>query len=99
LGEAAAAEFLCRRGARILGRNLRAGVGEIDLLVGFGSLLVAVEVKTRVSCDPVEQFTEVKAARLRRAGWQLSPSPSRFDLVAVRICESGMDLRWIPGIC
>jgi putative endonuclease len=94
-----AAEFLSRRGARIVGRNLRAGAGEIDILAGWGSQLVAVEVKTRVGCDPLEQFTEEKAARLRRAGWQLRPSPSRFDLVAVRIGESGVDLRWIPGIC
>jgi Holliday junction resolvase-like predicted endonuclease len=80
-------------------RNLRVGVDEIDLLVRFGSLLVAVEVKTRAGADPVEGFTPRKAARLRRAGNRLDPPPRRYDLITVETGEAGVGIRWIPGVC
>jgi putative endonuclease len=92
-----AARFLGRRHARVLARNTRVGRDEIDLLVGFGRALVAVEVKTRVGADPVEMFTSAKADRLRRAATALGAA--RCDLVAVRVDRRGAAVRWIPGVC
>jgi len=99
LGERIAERFLVRRGARILFRNLRLWPGEIDLLVEVAGALVAVEVKTRVGADPVEEMTDLKAERLRRSGHRLSPRPDRYDLVAVRLTTGGAQVRWLPAIC
>jgi putative endonuclease len=47
LAESLAIWWLRLKGYRILGRNLRLGVGEIDILARRGRLLVAIEVKHR----------------------------------------------------
>lgn len=46
-GESAAEEYLRRKGYRIVARNLRSPVGELDLVVEDGRVLVFVEVKAR----------------------------------------------------
>jgi Holliday junction resolvase-like predicted endonuclease len=87
------------RRARVLARNLRRWPGELDLVVELDRQLVAVEVKTRVGAEPVEEFTAEKAARLRRAGARLPRRPDRYDLVTVRLSADGADVRWLPGVC
>ena len=83
----------------MLARNLRVGADEVDLLVAWGSLVVAVEVKTRLGEDPAEEFTPAKAARFRRAGEGLRPAPARYDLVTVCAGREGVGVRWLPGVC
>lgn len=83
----------------MLARNLRVGADEIDLLVAWGRRRVAVEVKTLVGGDPVEEFTAAKAARFRRAGLSLQTPPERFDLIAVCLRREGAGLRWLTGVC
>jgi Holliday junction resolvase-like predicted endonuclease len=78
---------------------VRVGADEIDLLVAWGRLLVAVEVKTLVGGDPAEEFTPAKAERFRRAGQGLRPVPGRFDLVTVSVHGRGVEVRWLPGVC
>ena len=46
-GESAAEEYLRRKGYRIVARNLRSPVGELDLVAEDGRVLVFVEVKAR----------------------------------------------------
>lgn len=46
-GEARAARYLRRRGLRIVARNWRCGLGEIDLVARDGDQLVVVEVRTQ----------------------------------------------------
>lgn len=46
-GENLAADFLIRKGCKILDRNFRASCGEIDLIARLGDELLFVEVKTR----------------------------------------------------
>jgi len=99
LGERIAEGFLTRRGAHIAARNLRLWPGEIDLLVTMGATLVAVEVKTRISADPVEELTDLKIERLRRSGDRMDRRPDRYDLVAVRLSPGGAEVRWLPGVC
>lgn len=50
-GERLAARFLKRKGYRILNRNWRCPVGEIDLVCADGDALVFVEVKSRTEDD------------------------------------------------
>ena len=99
-GEGLAARFLTERGARLLGRNVRVGRGEIDLHVMFDSGPAAVEVKTRVrpapGFGPLGAYGKRKAAAVRRHARLLDPPAYRVDLVAVTIGTVGVDVLWIP---
>lgn len=91
-GEAAAARYLRRRGFRIVGRGVRSGMGELDLVAVDGRTVVFVEVKTRQTGDqghPAEavdrakqrRLTVLATAYLQRHG--LLNHSARFDVVAV----------------
>jgi putative endonuclease len=91
-GERAAARHLERRGFRILARNWRIRLGELDLVAQDGPVLVFVEVKTRRSrafVDPSAGVDHTKQARLRRVAEAYlalvrpGPVPCRFDVVSV----------------
>lgn len=91
-GEAVAARYLRRRGFRIVGRGVRTGLGELDLVAVDGRTVVFVEVKTRQTDDqghPAEavdlpkqrKLTLLATAYLKRHG--LLNHAARFDVVAV----------------
>jgi putative endonuclease len=91
-GESLAARHLRDQGMVLLDRNWRCDLGEIDLVLRDGRVLVVCEVKTRSSLafgSPLEGVTERKAARLRRlaARWlsehPVHPPEVRIDLVGV----------------
>ncbi|MBI4011164.1 MAG: YraN family protein [Candidatus Rokubacteria bacterium] len=92
LGEEVAARFLEARGFRILARNLRSRLGEIDLVARDGATLVFVEVKARrgpASEPPQVSVDGRKRSRLARLAldylareW-LRDLACRFDVVAV----------------
>jgi putative endonuclease len=72
-GEQLAAEFLTAKGLRILERNWRCSIGEIDIAAADGKALVICEVKTRSGVGfgtPLESVTRQKALRLRRLAVQ-----------------------------
>ena len=96
-GEAAAAAWYAARDFRILARNWRCRVGEIDIVAVRGALLVICEVKTRRSLAFGGGFEAVgweKQRKLRQlaelflAGCPVSPASVRFDVASV---ESGKD--------
>lgn len=96
-GEDLAAEFLERKGFRILARNYRQRLGEIDIIARAGDCVVFVEVKTRQGGGkyaPAEAVTRRKQLQIARvAQYYLAVSrqqdfPSRFDVVTV---ETAMD--------
>jgi putative endonuclease len=90
-GENAAAAFLRSGGYKILCRNYRCDVGEIDIVARDGRTLVFVEVKTRAYNDPTpeeqvnaaKQHQVTKAARQFLGRFGTPPPPARFDVVAV----------------
>lgn len=91
-GESLAARHLVGLGMILLDRNWRCEIGELDLVLRDGDVLVACEVKTRSSLDrgtPHEAVDEVKLARLRRLSmaWMhahgVRAPDVRVDLVAV----------------
>lgn len=87
--EAAAERYLAAKGCRVLARNFSARVGEIDLVVESGPVLVFVEVKGRRDADPREAVNERKMERIRRAAevWLARTGEHerdlRFDVVFV----------------
>ena len=87
--EEAAARYLQRRGYVILGRNVRGGRGELDIIARKQDILAFVEVKAHQRRDAsLEAVHADKCARLRSAAlaW-LSRHPEytalqcRFDLI------------------
>ncbi len=91
-GEQLAVDHLESRGMRVVARNWRCRLGEIDIVARDGSDTVVVEVKTRTSQDyghPFEAITPIKLARLRRlaiAWCEATDAPVarlRIDAVAV----------------
>lgn len=96
-GESITSRFLQRRGATILGRNVRVGHDEIDLVARIADVLVAVEVKTGLGSGtrPWENFNKAKEARVRRAARALGIH--RVDLVAVELTAEAVIVRWSPG--
>jgi putative endonuclease len=97
-GEALAARFLEGRGMRIVARNLRTRMGEIDLVMRDGPTVVLVEVKTRQGSggDPphvaVDARKRARLARLARAyvaRQRLDGVACRFDVVAVTLDPAG----------
>ncbi|WP_338046397.1 YraN family protein [Polyangium spumosum] len=102
--EDAAADHFVRMGNTILGRNVRVGRAEIDLLVRDGAVIVVVEVRTRGPRSyqrALDSIDARKRARLRLAGQRLWISKfardeaierMRFDAVAVVFTPEGEPL-------
>jgi len=92
IGEDAAAAFLSNGGFRVLVRNWRVKMGELDLVAMDGDTIVFVEVKARLTgqfTDPALAVDYLKQRRLRRlASLFLAQSPPpfkgcRFDVISV----------------
>jgi putative endonuclease len=90
--------FLCERGYKVLAKNQRTPLGELDLICRSLSEVVIVEVKARSSQeygDALESIGPQKARRLRAAAaWWLSdrglfPCAVRFDVVTVALDGRG----------
>ena len=92
-GERAAARYLRRQGMRIIARQYRNRLGEIDLVALDDRQVVFVEVKTRhthaagrpeeaVTTTKQRQLTRLALGYLKRRGW-LETRSARFDVVAV----------------
>jgi putative endonuclease len=91
-GEDLAARWYSQHGYRLLARNWRCPLGELDLVVARGRLLVVAEVKTRRSDaygPAAAAVGPVKQRRVRRlaAEWLATSGVHgvdvRFDVVAV----------------
>jgi putative endonuclease len=92
-GEDMAAAYLQASGYRILARNYRTRLGEIDIVARDGNILVFVEVKVRRTPSfgsAKDAITAAKRRRLSMLALQYLKSPAgrrytkaRFDVVAV----------------
>ncbi|MBV9278790.1 MAG: YraN family protein [Chloroflexi bacterium] len=97
-GEAWAVGYLTRRGYRIVDRNVRYRVGEIDIVARDGEELVFVEVKCRRSARYGAPEDSIDLRRYRRleqailqylAERQLAPPSYRVDVVAIEVDGRG----------
>jgi putative endonuclease len=98
-GEQVAASFLSEKGYRLLAKNQRTPLGELDLICRTSSEIVVVEVKARSGDEygsGLEAIGPRKARRLRAASmWWLSergmlPCSLRFDAVVVALDGFGL---------
>lgn len=105
-GENAAAKHLRSLGYRIITRNFRTDLGEIDIIARDGNTLVFVEVKTRAddATAPENQVNEhkqrqlTKVAKLYLSRYGIPRPPARFDVVAI-VWPTGRDpqIRHLPN--
>jgi putative endonuclease len=93
-GEDAATKYLQEQGMKIVERNLRTPVGEIDLVAKNRRVLAFVEVKTRRGSgfgSPAEAVGPRKQRQIiRTAKWYLNDKGDqglqpRFDVIAVTV--------------
>lgn len=91
-GEDRAIDHLVREGMRIVERNYRCKVGELDVVARDGDVLVFVEVRSRRSAefgnalDAVSWAKRRKVTRVAQAylAWRRPRfSRARFDVVAI----------------
>ena len=107
LGEELALRHLESHGLRIVVRNYRCKMGEIDLVMLDGPTLALVEVRCRsskeyggpaASVDWRKQRRLVLAAEhllMKRA--ELRRYPARFDVVAITTGEANAKVDWIKS--
>lgn len=102
--EAAAAAHLQRHGLRLLQRNFRCRVGELDLVMADGATLVFVEVRCRHNHrfgDGLESVTPAKQRRLLAAAraylQRRGPGDTvcRFDVVSVTKRNYRPEIVWV----
>ena len=99
-GESAALRFLKKKGYRILEKNFRSKVGEIDIIAEQDGVIVFVEVKTRADHEfghPYDALTPAKQRKIIQTAQsflvqkRISDKTIRFDVVAVTSNAEGPD--------
>jgi putative endonuclease len=107
--EAAAARHLEARGWRLLGRNIRVGRGELDIIARRGTVLAFVEVKARrtrtcgapedaVGPEKRRQVARLAELWLAARPWAMAGVRDvRFDIVAVDLTRYPAAVRHLPA--
>ena len=97
-GEDYAEAFLRKQGYRILARNFRVAIGELDIVARDGATIVFIEVKTRRGdrCGtPGQSVNWRKQQKIARtADWYLKDrhlegAPCRFDVMEIYAPSGG----------
>jgi putative endonuclease len=105
-GEDIAVAYLISRGYRIVERNYKCPLGEIDIVAREGDEIVFVEVKSRKSeefGDPqlaVGLKKQKKVSRISLAYLKekhLYPCNARFDVVAIKMLPDGSNVELIQN--
>ena len=95
-GENIAARFLFRKGYRIIGRNIRTFVGEIDIVVKKGPTIIFVEIKTRknlsfgppyLAVTPKKQRKLIQCALCYLKMKNINDAPWRIDIISIEVDE------------
>ena len=97
-GEAAAERLYVGHGFRVIARNWRCRIGELDLVVARGDLVAVCEVKARRGAgfgggwEAVDRRKRAKLRALAEAFFAssgLRPSSIRFDVASVAMASDG----------
>ena len=91
-GEIKSAEYLKKKGYKILKTNYKTAIGEIDIIAKDQEYVVFVEVKTRSSSEygqPSEAVNNKKQEKYYKVAMQYlqkekkTESPCRFDVIEI----------------
>ena len=104
--EGAAADFLLRRGFKLLARNWTCREGEIDLVMKDGDTICFVEVRSRTKTGtghPLATITGPKQRQVVRVAMRylqtfgLEDQPVRFDAVGIVKKDGKIKIDHIPN--
>ncbi len=91
-GEAAAEAYLKKKGYRIIEKNFRCKLGEIDIIAEQDGIVVFIEVKARADHQYGHPFNAVTPSKQRKiiqvaqsflAKHRLLEKPTRFDVIGL----------------
>jgi putative endonuclease len=90
-GEYLAVEFLKKKNYKILAKNYKTSIGEIDIVAKDGETIVFVEVKTRANDTfglPFEAVNKGKRRKLKNLALLFlkrhpREAPARFDVISI----------------
>lgn len=104
--EALACRYLQERGLALIERNYRTPLGEIDLVMQDGEVLVFIEVRYRRAArfgGAAESIDGRKQTRIRASASHYLQARAgavdrscRFDVIAIS-GAGGDDIRWLPN--
>jgi putative endonuclease len=97
-GENLAVTFLKEKGYRIITRNYKSCIGEIDIIARDGNTIVFIEVKTRATelfGQPFEAVNRKKQHKMKNVALLYMKKyernfPARFDVVSIFYRANGM---------
>lgn len=101
LGEEEAVSFLEKQGYKIIARNFKTKLGEIDIIAKDKDTICFIEVKTRSSDKfglPSESVTGFKQRQIAKAAIvflkdkNMLDSAARFDIVSIWAADSKAEL-------
>lgn len=105
--ETLAEQYLTQKGLKLIQKQFRTSLGEIDLIMRSGNELVFVEVRFRSAndfIDPIETITPKKRLNLIRTAYIfLKQHPwtdafaQRFDIISISGCQLIPKITWIPN--
>lgn len=105
--ETLAAQYLTAQGLRLVARNFRARVGELDLVLTEGHILVIVEVRARRRTNVSTPAGSIYRSKCRRVigathyflldHRQFAHWPVRFDVVEITGELTHPTIRWSRG--
>ena len=106
-GEDLAVAFLLQKGYRVIHRNWRMKIGEIDIIAEDSGTLVFCEVKSRSSLDygsgaeavnGQKQHRIMLTALLYMQYFHISDKPCRFDVIEIlKISSKNPSIHYIPN--
>lgn len=96
-GENLAVTFLKEKGYRIIARNYKTYIGEIDIIAQDGNTMVFIEVKTRADelfGQPFEAVNRKKRHKMKNVALLYMKRhernfPVRFDVISIFYRENG----------
>jgi putative endonuclease len=96
-GENLAVTFLKEKGYRIIARNYKTYIGEIDIIAQDGNTMVFIEVKTRADelfGQPFEAVNRKKQHKMKNVALLYMKRhernfPVRFDVISIFYRENG----------
>lgn len=101
-----AVRFLKKNGCKILDKNYRNALGEIDIIAKDGEAVVFVEVKTRQGggyVSPKEAVTMAKQKTISKVAesWfktkKISGMKARFDVIAIVTDRKIKRIEWVKN--
>ena len=105
-GERIAETYLKKRGCKIVQRNYRCAVGELDLIVVDRGVIVFVEVKTRSGLGyggPLEAVAHRKQRKMIQVAQyflnenKLASRDSRFDVIGITWANGKADVHYVQN--